>query len=104
MDSSGSGSIKKRSTTQVDENHERRKDIDKCQNLTHPFLMPLLPIPKLDAWCLDTSIVLTGTASRGLTGPPIGVVDIGVAKSAYYFCIAVPGVKRNPGNFTLHFH
>ncbi|KAL8506741.1 hypothetical protein ACS0TY_017586 [Phlomoides rotata] len=99
MDSLGSGSIKKRSATQLDENHER-KDPNKRQNLTHPFLMPLLPIPKLDEWCLGTSIVLTGTASKGLTGPPIGVVDIGVAKSAYYFCVAVPGVKRNPSEFS----
>lgn len=68
-------------------------------NSTQPFALPLLPVPKVEEWCSNSSIALTGTACRGGTGPPVGVVDIGESKSAYYFCIALPGVKKDPGKF-----
>lgn len=64
-----------------------------------PFALPLLPTLTVEEWSSDTSIFLSGTARRGAIGPPVGVVDIGVSKSAYYFCIAVPGVKQDPGKF-----
>lgn len=69
-------------------------------NSTQQFALPLLPVPKLEEWCSNSSITLTGTACRGGTGPPVGVVDIGESKSAYYFCIALPGVKKDPGEFS----
>ena len=64
-----------------------------------PFALPLVPVPKVEEWCSNTSVVLTGTACKGGTGPPIGITDIGESKSAYYFCIALPGVKKDPGKF-----
>ncbi|XP_019244817.1 PREDICTED: increased DNA methylation 3-like isoform X3 [Nicotiana attenuata] len=39
-------------------------------------------------------------ACKGATGPPVGVVDIGVSEAAYYFRIALPGVKKDPGEFS----
>lgn len=60
--------------------------------------MPLLPIPNVERYYLNASLILTGTACKGGTGPPVGAVDIGVSKSAYYLRIAVPGVKKDPGN------
>lgn len=67
-------------------------------NMTQSFMLPLIPITKVEDWCSNTSIVLTGTACRTGIGPPVGTVDIGVSTSAYYFCIALPGVKKDPGN------
>ncbi|KAK6116803.1 hypothetical protein DH2020_049433 [Rehmannia glutinosa] len=124
MDSLGPGKVKKiiwkRSKTALDVNDdtgdpntpekagEKRRRCDSMQfsefSTTNPaqsFVLPLLTIPKVDEWCLNNSIVLTGTARRAGVGPPVGVVDIGVSKSAYYFCIALPGVKKDPaGEFT----
>ncbi|XP_073145173.1 increased DNA methylation 3-like [Henckelia pumila] len=70
-------------------------------NMTRSFMLPLVPIPKVEDWCSNTSIVLTGTACRGVVGPPVGVVDIGVSISAYYFCITLPGVMKDPGKFSI---
>ncbi|GKV33388.1 hypothetical protein SLEP1_g41905 [Rubroshorea leprosula] len=36
-------------------------------------------------------IVLTGTAKEGSTGPPTGLIDIGISQSAYPFRVALPG-------------
>ncbi|KAJ8762150.1 hypothetical protein K2173_007303 [Erythroxylum novogranatense] len=44
---------------------------------------------------LKPSVVLTGTASEGTAGPPIGLVDTGISKDAYLFRIALPGIRRN---------
>ncbi|KAL0368753.1 UNVERIFIED_CONTAM: Increased DNA methylation 3 [Sesamum calycinum] len=124
MDSLDHGKVKKivwkRSKTAPGVDDER-EDPDKCEDAgkkkhhydslqlstlptmssaAQPFALPLLPIPKVEEWCSNTSIVFTGTACRGRTGPPVGVVDIGVSKSAYYFCVALPGVKKDPGEFS----
>ncbi|KAG8369303.1 hypothetical protein BUALT_Bualt15G0137300 [Buddleja alternifolia] len=124
MDNLEAGKVKKiiwkRSKTQPDVNDER-EDPSRCHDETekkrrcdamqlttfsstcspgHPYVLPLIPIPKVEEWCANKSIVFTGTACRGRTGPPIGVVDIGVSKSAYYFCIALPGVNKDPGEFS----
>ncbi|XP_051126372.1 increased DNA methylation 3 [Andrographis paniculata] len=69
-------------------------------DLPPSFALPLVPIPKVEEWCLNSNIVLTGTACRVGTGPPVGAVDIGESKSAYYFCISLPGVKKDPGEFS----
>lgn len=71
----------------------------KTGNSTQSFALPLMPVPKVEQWCSNTSIVMTGTACRGGTGPPIGMADIGESRFAYYFCIALPGVKKDPGKF-----
>ncbi|PHU17536.1 Alpha-crystallin domain-containing protein 22.3 [Capsicum chinense] len=64
-----------------------------------PCMMSLLPLPNLEECNSGAPVVLTGTACKGPTGPPVGVVDIGVSRSAYYFRIALPGVKKDPGDF-----
>ncbi|GLT35281.1 hypothetical protein SLA2020_097480 [Shorea laevis] len=43
-------------------------------------------------------IVLTGTAKEGNTGPPIGLIDIGISQSAYLFRVALPGIRNNQSN------
>jgi hypothetical protein len=70
-------------------------------NSQGPRMLPLLPIHNIQDDSPSVSIVLGGTARRGGTGPPVGAVDIGVSKSAYYFRIALPGVKKDPGMFPL---
>jgi len=62
-----------------------------------PCMMSLLPLPNLEECNSGAPAILTGTACKGVTGPPVGVVDIGVSISAYYFRIALPGVKKDPG-------
>ncbi|XP_061337145.1 increased DNA methylation 3 [Gastrolobium bilobum] len=60
-----------------------------------PTMMPLLSIPDIDDCDRDSSVILTGTARRGLFGPSVGVVDIGISKVAYLFRVSLPGVKRD---------
>lgn len=62
-----------------------------------PHMLPLRPVLNKQNESSSVSIVFGGTACTGGTGPPIGAVDIGVSKSAYYFRIALPGVKKDPG-------
>ncbi|KAK4348950.1 hypothetical protein RND71_031705 [Anisodus tanguticus] len=68
-------------------------------DLDGPCMMSLVPLPSLEECNSGDPVVLTGTACKGATGPPVGVVDIGVSSSAYYFRIALPGVKKDPGEF-----
>ncbi|EPS65494.1 hypothetical protein M569_09287 [Genlisea aurea] len=84
-----------------DDSREKRRHMDSSTHLktSLSYALPLLSIPKVEEWCSGSGIAFTGTASRVGTGPPIGVLDIGVSKSAYYFCIALPGVKMDPGEF-----
>ncbi|KAJ0087553.1 hypothetical protein Patl1_09345 [Pistacia atlantica] len=44
-----------------------------------PVMMPLLSVPDVEECTSDASITLTGTATMGIAGPPVGVVDIGVS-------------------------
>lgn len=67
------------------------------------YMLSLLPTPNILDDSSKVSIVLDGTACRGGNGPPVGAVDIGIGKSAYYFRIALPGVKKDPGMFVCLF-
>ncbi|CAL9028446.1 unnamed protein product [Prunus brigantina] len=60
-----------------------------------PVFMPLISVPNLEECTSDSSVVLSGTARKGVVGPPVGVVDIGVSKAAYYFRVALPGVRKD---------
>ncbi|KAL4575405.1 hypothetical protein LXL04_022248 [Taraxacum kok-saghyz] len=73
---------------------------NKKQRIDGPFVMPLLSIPKLEEESSKASIILSGTAKKGKLGPPLGSVDIGVSKTAYFFQVALPGVKKDPGQFS----
>lgn len=77
---------------------------NKKQRIEGPFVMPLISIPKLEEQSSNASIVLSGTAKKGEIGPPLGTVDIGVSKSAYFFQVALPGVKKDPGLFSYSFY
>ncbi|KAL9689242.1 hypothetical protein QQ045_033677 [Rhodiola kirilowii] len=59
-----------------------------------PCILPILTTASVGNGESKASIILTGTAKQGRAGPPIGVVDIGVSKVAYFFQVALPGVKR----------
>ncbi|MCD7449491.1 hypothetical protein HAX54_052647 [Datura stramonium] len=86
------------SLMRIEGNVKKRPHSDSMTSyLDGPCMMSLLPLPNLEE--LNASVVLTGTACKGATGPPVGVVDIGVSRSAYYFRIALPGVKKDPGEF-----
>ncbi|KAL6974912.1 hypothetical protein U1Q18_044097 [Sarracenia purpurea var. burkii] len=69
-------------------------------SLSGPFMMPLLPVPNVGVLNSKASIVVTGTAGRCGTGPAVGAVDIGVSKSAYFFRVALPGVRKDPGQLS----
>ncbi|KAL2489427.1 increased DNA methylation 3-like [Forsythia ovata] len=95
-------------SSKCQDHEEKSHDKDSLQvsafpgasNLDKPYMMPLLPIPNVERYYLNASLILTGTACKGGTGPPVGAVDIGVSKSAYYFRISLPGVKKDPGQFS----
>ncbi|XP_058773798.1 increased DNA methylation 3 [Vicia villosa] len=65
-----------------------------------PSMMPLISLPHVDDCVRDCSVVLTGTANRGILGPSIGVLDIGISKAAYLFRVSLPGVKREYNQFS----
>lgn len=46
-------------------------------------------------------VTTTGTASKVTLGPSIGVVDIGVNKSAYFLQVALPGVCKDSGTIFI---
>ncbi|XP_024008429.1 increased DNA methylation 3 isoform X2 [Eutrema salsugineum] len=48
----------------------------------------------------EPAVVITGTASKGASGPSIGAVDIGVNEVAYFFQVALPGVSQDNGEFS----
>ncbi|GAA0147400.1 hypothetical protein Leryth_002825 [Lithospermum erythrorhizon] len=87
------------------ENNREKQHCDSLQlyeprtnhNFDKPCMIAPLPIPFSGERNSRASLVLTGSACKGGTVPPIGAVDIGVSKSAYYFRIALPGVKNDPG-------
>lgn len=74
---------------------------DKTCESDGPSMMSLIPIPDIDDYVQDSSVVLTGTAKRGILGPSVGVVDIGISKVAYLFRVSLPGVKREFSMFLL---
>lgn len=74
--------------------------VPRVEDYDGPFVMRLLRVPKVEPLNLNPCIVFTGSASRGVTGPAIGAVDIGVSKNAYFFQVALPGVKKDPGHFS----
>ncbi|XWS24631.1 hypothetical protein CRYUN_Cryun28dG0119200 [Craigia yunnanensis] len=65
-----------------------------------PAMMPLITVPNMDQYFSDSSIILNGTAKKGIIGPPIGVLDIGVSKVAYFFRVALPGVRKDYCEFS----
>lgn len=80
--------------------HDGKRDPSKriCKS-NGPTLMPLLSVPDIEDCNIDASVHLTGTARRGLSGPPVGLVDIGISKTAYLFRVALPGVRKDYGMF-----
>ncbi|KAF7142025.1 hypothetical protein RHSIM_Rhsim06G0003500 [Rhododendron simsii] len=74
--------------------------VPSASGLDRPFMMPLLPVPNSETFNSKASIVLSGTARRGVAGPAVGAVDIGVSKYAYFFRVALPGVRKDPGLFS----
>lgn len=69
-----------------------------------PAIMPLLSIPSAEECTSNVSTVLSGTARKAVVGPPVGVVDVGVSKVAYYFRVALPGVRKDYCMFLLFFY
>ncbi|KAM7259697.1 hypothetical protein ACFE04_015438 [Oxalis oulophora] len=65
-----------------------------------PFVLPLVTAPKIEGSLSDPSITLTGTAAMGIAGPPVGVLDIGMCETAYFFQVALPGVRRDYSEFS----
>ncbi|XP_021285242.1 increased DNA methylation 3-like isoform X1 [Herrania umbratica] len=60
-----------------------------------PAMMPPITVPNVGQCFSDASIILNGTAKMGIAGPPIGVLDIGVSKVAYFFRVALTGVRKD---------
>ncbi|OIW13611.1 hypothetical protein TanjilG_07953 [Lupinus angustifolius] len=75
-------------------------DCSKTCNADGPTMMPLLSVPDIDTCEKDHSLVLTGTAKRGIFGPSVGVVDIGISEAAYLFRVSLPGVKKLYNHFS----
>ncbi|KAK9063970.1 hypothetical protein SSX86_017842 [Deinandra increscens subsp. villosa] len=85
-------------STLIDENLNKKQELDSTSN--GPFVMPFISIPKVEEHSSKASITLSGTARKGELGPPVGAVDIGISQNAYFFQVALPGVKKDPGQFS----
>lgn len=79
----------------VPKHHTADSAFQKTSKVDGPAMMPLLTIPNINGCVSDVSITLTGTAAKGIVGPPIGIVDIGISRPAYFFRVALPGVRRD---------
>ncbi|XP_028791932.1 increased DNA methylation 3-like isoform X1 [Neltuma alba] len=75
--------------------HGKRDPSKRVCKSNGPTLMPVLRIPDAEDCDIDASLHLAGTARRGLLGPPVGVVDIGISKVAYLFRVSLPGVMKD---------
>ncbi|KAG0563247.1 hypothetical protein M758_8G015300 [Ceratodon purpureus] len=69
-----------------------------------PALLLLPSLPSLDQWntvinATKPVITFTGTAAARNAGPLIGLVDIGISEDAYLFRTALPGVRKEEGEF-----
>ncbi|KAK9291831.1 hypothetical protein L1049_019781 [Liquidambar formosana] len=69
-------------------------------NWDGPSMMSLFTVPNVEECISKASICLTGTARKGRAGPPVGVVDIGVSEVAYFFRVALPGVRKDRCQFS----
>ncbi|BAT86789.1 Increased DNA methylation 3 [Vigna angularis] len=65
-----------------------------CKSNVSTF-MPLLSVPDTAVGNQDCSLVLTGTARKGIFGPSVGIVDIGIGEVAYLFRVSLAGVQKN---------
>ncbi|EOA40325.1 hypothetical protein CARUB_v10009051mg [Capsella rubella] len=82
----------------TNKNGEALMERDQTDKPTSQAVLPAPPVMKeRDA---EASIVTTGTASKQKLGPSVGVVDIGVNKVAYFFQVALPGVRKDYGEFS----
>ncbi|KAG6785539.1 hypothetical protein NC652_005069 [Populus alba x Populus x berolinensis] len=79
---------------------EESNSFGRSCKLDGPTTMPRVAFPKFKDYFTDKSVILTGTARRELTGPPIGIVDIGISKAAYFFQVALPGVRSDSCEFS----
>ncbi|TXG51877.1 hypothetical protein EZV62_021046 [Acer yangbiense] len=89
------------------DNHSGEGVVKKTCNRDGSVDMPLLTVPSSEEYMSATSITLTGTANKGIVGPPVGIVDIGVSEPAYFFRVALLGMKFQQlcpaGPFTVSF-
>ncbi|KAL5976906.1 hypothetical protein ACLOJK_021242 [Asimina triloba] len=67
--------------------------------LSGPAMVVLASTPTIEKWNSKTSVFLTGTAKEGMSGPPVGLADIGISKDAYLFRVLLPGVKKDKCQF-----
>ncbi|XP_010537225.1 PREDICTED: increased DNA methylation 3 [Tarenaya hassleriana] len=58
------------------------------------------PVIPPDEPISDASIRLIGTATKGILGPTVGVVDIGINKVAYFFRVSLPGLCKDHCEFS----
>eukprot|EP00249_Psilotum_nudum_P007523 c20625_g1_i2 orf=384-1889(-) len=70
-------------------------------------MLLLTSAPTLEQWnnivnAAKPAIVFTGTAAARQSGPIVGAVDIGVCEDAYFFRAALPGVKKDEGEFSCY--
>ncbi|KAK7331633.1 hypothetical protein VNO80_28370 [Phaseolus coccineus] len=64
-----------------------------------PSFMPLLSVPDAGVGNHDCSLVLTGTARKGILGPSIGMMDLGIGARAYIFRVSLAGVQKDLSKF-----
>ncbi|KAL5747920.1 hypothetical protein ACOSQ2_025217 [Xanthoceras sorbifolium] len=50
---------------------------------------------------MTPSVVPEGSAKEGCTGPPVGLIDVGISEDAYLLQLAIPGLQKYDGNFKL---
>ncbi|XP_062108222.1 increased DNA methylation 2-like isoform X2 [Humulus lupulus] len=82
--------------------HSQEGDFQRSCIFDGQAIMSIRPLPDLEKCTSEpgASIVISGTARKGKGGPPVGVVDVGVSKDAYYFRVALPGVRKDYCNFS----
>ncbi|XP_010459778.1 PREDICTED: increased DNA methylation 3-like [Camelina sativa] len=91
--------FKNSSKKAANKNGETLMERDRTDKPTSQAVIPVPP-PDMKECDAEPSVVTTGTASKGTLGPSVGVIDIGVNKVAYFFQVALPGVRKDYGEFS----
>lgn len=84
----------------VSKSYNKEESLNKTYKVEGLAMMSLSTLPNAEECVLDASISMIGTAKLGKAGPPVGAVDIGISEVAYFFRVALPGVRKDYCEFS----
>lgn len=89
----------------IEKDHSKEEDLQRTCVFDGKAIMSICSLPDMEKRTSESDVttVISGTVRKGKAGPPVGVVDVGVSKLAYYFRVALPGVRKDYCMFLVCF-